>query len=147
AGYEYLEFDTIERRWKALDMLSERSLPDSGEDKVYRACVEIYDAPHAAFVKRRNKKILSVPKPKGADETDLPDSVKEARSIAIQELLDTRTLVRKLTPDLVLSPADMPVPMKGEPGKAQKIALAWIKRNLGPLFAQPEQASDTNDEE
>jgi hypothetical protein len=149
AGYQRLPFDEIERQYAALDALSQRGLPSiETEDKVFTLLRRHYEDAHQIFLKLRNNAIGRHPAPKDSDEADLPYAVKEARSEAVQDVLDTYHDIPEVPASLVLTPADMPRrDLKGEVGAANKMSVAFIKHRLGFLYPLEDERTVTVEEE
>jgi hypothetical protein len=75
-----------------------------------------------------------LPLPTDADGDRLPVGLAEARTLAVENMLNLDTPVRRIPDTLRLTEADMPKTLKGDGGWKNAEGVAEIIVNLGSLY-------------
>jgi hypothetical protein len=140
-GYVRLSNRVIERCWAALTALSQRRLmgPEN-EKKVLVLLRRHFEPAHRIVEELKNNMIIrDHPAPEDSDDADIPATLKEKRAIAMEAILDTTQDIMTVPDHLILTDADMPKPIKGEMGDANRTAVTEIKHKLEFLYPIDEE--------
>jgi hypothetical protein len=142
----------IRDKYAALTVMSQRILPSaSAINKVSTLITTRFEQPYQSTERSRKQALESIPVPPGfeGDESDMPLTIREARTKAVEELLQQSQPIRKIPELLRLTAADMPKPLKRDGGEDNAAGVAMIRVMLGSLYKRgaDEIIADTDEGE
>jgi hypothetical protein len=123
----------IRDRFAALTVLSQRTLPSSTAiNKVTQLLTSRFKPANEVIDRRIRESWADFPAADDADKLSI--KVAEARSAAVEAILDESQPIKKIPEHMRLTAADMPKPLKGDDGWKNADELANIRVMLGSLY-------------
>jgi hypothetical protein len=127
----------IRDKYAALTILSQRALPSKTAINKVATLLTRFQPPYEVTETARKIALNSFPLPdgfEGVGEHEIPLAIREARTTAVEALMEESQSVKKIPTAMRLTSADMPKVLKREKGEDNAVMLAQIRRMLGTLY-------------
>lgn len=133
----------VRRRYSALQALSNRILPSRESELRVATLIRSYFAEPFQTSEDLNQKIILKDFPAPEDSETIPPGILEARTKAVNELMDLEVDVKDVPDHLLIKETDLPKAIKGK-DENQK-GVADIMASLGTIYKPFKERAENGD--